>query len=619
MFDFRDRKIRRFYVCIVLCLLCGMLLASGYALRLIHRQKIENGLDLSSIQARIFEDYLTQSLNTIDLALRNTPLIWDSGLSPDQSLTLALSNAPYLRSISLINEHGIVLASSNPRNVGYPIGVANFLPGADKPAGILRIGTPWTGRDLQEGQPASTQTPAAPDALVFLPVIRDVSIHNQAYRLLATVNTDYFINHFSQMIPAETGYIEAIRLDGILLFSTHDQHSPGSQHPSETDSHSQPPVFAKARASDTLLSSHQASRTFPFVIGVHLDRATLLAPWQAQLKILLGVVSLSALAVIVFSIFIYRRLMHTARLQQAADEQLNLSAQVFKSSAEAIFIATAEQRIFSVNRAFSEITGYSASEIIGSPPAVLDADQNTTENCPPWEEIGKNRPWMGEISHRRKNGETYPAYMTVSCIQNDAGKITHYIGVFSDATERKISERFRYLSEHDYLTGLPNRRLFEEHIEQAIARIERYGGRVAILFLDLDRFKQVNDTLGHHVGDLLLKEVADRMRTCVRATDSLCRQGGDEFLLMVDVTDALDDASHVAQKLVDAIGRPFELAGTSLHVTPSIGISLCPDHGIDTETLIRCADTAMYETKYHGRNHFEFYQPEMDAADRSPA
>lgn len=614
MFDFRQRNIRRFFIAMVVSLVIGMLLTSGYALRLIYKQKLESGLDLALIQARVFEDYLTQSFNNIDLTLRNAPVIWKSGIASDNAFELALRNAPYLRSLSLISADGIVVASSNPKNIGQHIEMDSFTPQVNAFNDIMRIGQPWAGRDLHEGHIISSAQPPAGNALTFLPVVKNVAIETQTFTFLAAINTDYFINHFMNLVPPASGIIEAVRVDGTLLFSTQEQQAPGGQadlqqHASAGDDAGRFPQHMQGR---DVLTAYRASTAFPFVMHIHLDQETLLAPWQKQMQMILVVIGLSVLAVVAFSIFIYRRLLQTARLQQAADEQLKLSALVFKSSTEAIFIATAEQRIFSVNRAFSEITGYSASEIIGRPPDILSADQSEESRRPFWEDIRESRHWVGELSHRRKNGEIYPAYMTVSCVQDGKGEITHFIGVFSDTTERKVSERFRYLSEHDFLTGLPNRRLFEEHIEQAIARIERYGGRVAIFFLDLDRFKEVNDTYGHHIGDLLLKEVASRLQNCVRTTDTLCRQGGDEFLLMIDITDAQENATHVAEKLIHAMGQPFVLEGNTMAITPSIGIALCPDHGLDTQTLIKCADSAMYQAKQDGRNAFEFYQPHME-------
>lgn len=624
MLDFRHKNIRYLFITIVTSLVTFMLAASAYALWLLQKQKIENGRDLVSIQARVFEDYLTQSFNNIDVALRNVPVIWESGIPRSNAFALALHNVPYLRSLALLDDEGMVVSSSTSADIGQKIDMRTFLPQTMAADEILRIGPPWSGRYLNQGRPTSPERPAEPTALVFLPALKTVSSNTRTFTLLASINTDYFVNHFSQLIEAEAGKIEVFRLDRTLLFSTDVRKQPGIRLkllPGEQGDPAQPMVFEHVLDGRAVLTAHQASRHFPFALHIHLDRELLLAHWQKQMQILLAVTGLSIFAVIGLSIFIYKRLEHSARIQAATDEQLSLSAQVFKSSAEAIFIATAAQRIYSTNRTFSEITGYPASEVIGRSPAMLYAYRGDLDSDPKpvWADISPNRPWIGEVSHRRKNGEIYPAYLTVSCIQNGAGQITHYIGVFSDATERKISERFRYLSEHDFLTGLANRRLFEEHIEQAIARIERHGGCFGILFLDLDHFKQINDTLGHHIGDLLLKEVAFRMQSCVRATDTLCRQGGDEFLLLVDQIESPVDAANVAQKLVSAVSSPYLIEGHALDVTTSIGVALCPNDGFDVATLTHRADIAMYQAKQHGRNHYQFYQPAMEHWAEEPA
>lgn len=617
MLDFRHKNIRCLFIAIVTSLVAFMLAASSYALWLLQKQKIESGRDLVSIQARVFEDYLTQSFNNIDVALRNVPVIWESGIPRGNAFALALHNVPYLRSLALLDEQGVVVSSSNPADIGKKIDTGSFLPRTLAADEILRFDSPWRGRYLHEGRPTTPDRPAEPSALVFLPVLKTVSSNSRVFTLLASVNTDYFVNHFSQLIESEAGQIEVFRLDRTLLFSTDVRKQPGIRLdllPREQGEAAQPAVFEHVMDGRAVLTAYQASRNFPFALHIHLDREVLLAHWQKQMQILLAVLGLSICAVTGLSIFIYKRLRHSARIQAATDEQLSLSAQVFKSSAEAIFIATAAQRIYSTNRTFSEITGYSASEVIGQSPAMLYAYPGDHDNDPKpvWTDISENRPWIGEVSHRRKNGEIYPAYLTVSCIQDEASKITHYIGVFSDATERKISERFRYLSEHDFLTSLVNRRVLEEQIEHAVASIERHGGSCGVLFLDLDHFKQVNDSLGHHIGDLLLKEVAVRMQHCVRATDTLCRQGGDEFLLLIDQIDSPVDAANVAQKLVNAVSSPYLIEGHALNITTSVGIALCPKDGFDVATLTHRADIAMYQAKQHGRNHFEFYHPAME-------
>ena len=620
MLDFRDRKIRRLFIACVVWFVILMLASSAYVLQRMQRQKIESGIALVSLQASSFEDFITQSFNNVDLTLRNIPSLPTSSHPSLDIFTLALRNAPYLRSISLIDARGLIRASSNPKNIGKTVDTRRFLPPLSSNSEVLRIGRPWSGRDIADGWETSAEQTAEPNALTFLPVLHQVSINNETFTLLASVNTDYFINHFSKHVPMQSGYVELLRIDRTVLLSTDEKKGAGSVHtemPAGFTTQAPFGVLEHEVKGHPQLTAFHASRNFPFIVHVHLERDQLLAQWNTQLRMMIVLLGASVIAVVGFSIFVYRRLLRSAKLQAAADEQLSLSAQVFKSSAEAIFITTADLHIYSTNRAFSLITGYPASEVIGSSPDLLCADTNNLAPAPEWSSVSTNTPWIGEVSLRRKNGELYPAFMTISCVADENGIITHYIGVFSDATERKISERFRYLSEHDFLTGLPNRRLFQDHFEQAIARTHRHGGRLAVLFLDLDHFKKINDTLGHHIGDLLLKQVAERLQACVRATDTLCRQGGDEFLLLLDVIEDEQDAARVAEKLVQQIGAPYQIEGNQLEVTPSVGIALYPDNGEDINTLIHRADVAMYQSKHHGRNHFRFYHRDMESLHAS--
>ncbi|SFN92613.1 PAS domain S-box-containing protein/diguanylate cyclase (GGDEF) domain-containing protein [Formivibrio citricus] len=622
MLDFRDRKIRQLFIACVAGFVTLMLVASGYVLERMQRQKIESGLELVSLLAASFEDYLTQSFHNIDLTLRNIPALQESTHPGLDVFTLALRNAPHLRSLSLLDGQGRIYASSNPGNIGKIVDTSHFLPVSDMPGEILRIGRPWSGRDIANGKEISPAHPAEPDELVFLPVMRSVSINRQTFTLLASVNTNYFINHFSKHVHARTGYAELIRIDQTVLLSSNERQKTGASHPDfllDLEARTSYGTLEHDLDGRPFLTAFHASRNFPFTMHVHLERDRLLAQWNEQLRMMLALIGASVIAVIGISVFVYKRLLRSARIQEAADEQLRLAAQVFKSSAEAIFIATADWHIYSTNRAFTQITGYAASEVIGHSPDLLCADKSESAPGPEWSTVTVNSPWVGEASLRRKSGEIYPAFLTVSCVADESGVVTHYIGVFSDATERKVSERFRFLSEHDFLTGLPNRRLLQDRFDQAIARLQRHGGRLAVLFLDLDHFKSINDTLGHHIGDLLLKMVAERLHDSVRATDTVCRQGGDEFLLLIDEIEDAEDARSVAEKLVRNIGVTYEIEGHSLEVTPSIGIALYPDHGEDASVLIHRADVAMYQSKHHGRNHFRFYHYDMEASHQLAA
>lgn len=302
--------------------------------------------------------------------------------------------------------------------------------------------------------------------------------------------------------------------------------------------------------------------------------------------------------------------------QRAAEKNLRLAASVFQASTDGIIVTDACAHILSVNPAFCSITGYRAEEVLGQKPKMLSSglhDEAFYREM--WSQLLRSGLWQGEVFNRRRNGMIYPEWLTISAVTDEGGEVSYYVGVFSDITERKASEeRIRYLSEHDALTGLANRALFQQTADTAIARAATVKQRVAFLFIDLDRFKLVNDTLGHHIGDLLLKEVAARLCQIVGNSGVVCRQGGDEFLVLLNVVEAPESAAHVASCILDSISEPFFLEGSEACVTPSIGIALYPDDGASTLTLLKNADTAMYHSKAHGRHSFHFFTASMNAS-----
>ena len=307
-------------------------------------------------------------------------------------------------------------------------------------------------------------------------------------------------------------------------------------------------------------------------------------------------------------------LLDVTQLKNAQD-QLRLAAKVFENSREAIVITDAENRIVSINRSFSDITGYESNEVIGRTPSILNSGEHGREFFAAlWSALKKDGYWQGEIWNRRKNGELYPEWLAISTVADEQGHILHHIGIFSDITERKMAdERIRFLAQHDALTGLPNRLLLEDRLRQAIASAQRQGERVAVIFVDLDHFKTINDSLGHHMGDRLLKEVAVRLTACVRASDTVSRQGGDEFVIVLaQVTDP-DDVAQVAKKVLAGVGQPYAIEGLELHTTPSVGIALYPDDGSDTATLIKNADAAMYHAKDRGRNNYQYFTQALNS------
>jgi diguanylate cyclase (GGDEF)-like protein/PAS domain S-box-containing protein len=288
-----------------------------------------------------------------------------------------------------------------------------------------------------------------------------------------------------------------------------------------------------------------------------------------------------------------RELLHSQRL----------ASEVFENSPEGIVVCDPGGRILKVNPAFTATTGYSAGEAVGRTPAILKSGRQDAEFYRSfWHALKTAGRWQGDLWNRRKSGEIYAERLNVSAVRNERGEIENYIGVFGDITERKRQEALiAHHAYHDLLTGLPNRALFEDRLAQSLAAARRGAKRLAVLFLDLDRFKFVNDTLGHGAGDGLLKEVARRLRGCVREVDTVARLGGDEFTVLLPQIAEPANAQAVAEKVLEGLRQPFRLAGRELHVTSSIGISLYPEHGGDAETLMKKADAAMYHVKDQGR------------------
>ncbi len=300
--------------------------------------------------------------------------------------------------------------------------------------------------------------------------------------------------------------------------------------------------------------------------------------------------------------------------RKSAERTLYLGAQVFENSRDAILLTDHQRHVISINRAYSAITGFGSDDMLGKPLSVYRSGvEDETFFRHVWDEIGATDHWQGEIWSRRKSGELFPAWLALTAIRDSHDQVSNYMAIVSDITERKRSEeQTRHLAEHDFLTDLPNRVLLLDRLSLALSAARRKGSMLAILFLDLDRFKQINDTLGHQVGDQLLKEVAARLLKCVRKVDTVSRQGGDEFVIILADIGGIDHAAHVAATIRQAICQPYGIGAHELHVSTSIGVAIFPSDGDDIDTLVRNADTAMYHAKQGGRNNFQFFSAEMN-------
>jgi diguanylate cyclase (GGDEF)-like protein/PAS domain S-box-containing protein len=291
-------------------------------------------------------------------------------------------------------------------------------------------------------------------------------------------------------------------------------------------------------------------------------------------------------------------------------DQQDLLANALSSIANAVFITDRYGRIVWANEAFGRLSGYAVHEALGRSPAMLKSGrQNADFYRELWQTILAGSVWRGKVVERRKDGSLYTVDETITPLCDAAGNIAHFVATLHDLTSRKKeSDRDHFLAYHDSLTGLPNRALFLRLLEQALAHCARSACRLAVLYIDLDHFKPVNDTLGHQLGDLLLVTVAKRLRASVRKSDVVARLAGDEFtVIQTDLVDTRP-ARALARTLVHALRRPFMLKGREVRVSASVGISIYPDHGASAEELLQRADLAMYRAKEQGRNRYRFYE-----------
>ncbi|WP_300617691.1 EAL domain-containing protein [Dokdonella sp.] len=304
---------------------------------------------------------------------------------------------------------------------------------------------------------------------------------------------------------------------------------------------------------------------------------------------------------------------------RAAEHDRRIAEEVIRSMGEAVAVADPEFRFVSVNPAFTRITGWREDEIVGRPTDMLNCSQHPAGHYAAMREtVERTGHWRGELWQRRKDGDELLCWIETAEVRDSGGQRTHFVSVISDITDRKRAEQeLRYLANYDALTGLPNRTLLSERLGRAIVQARRSGHKIGVLFLDLDRFKHVNDSMGHAAGDRMLKAAGSRLRQVVRGGDSVARLGGDEFTVVIEGVLDVAETERVAAKIIAAFEQPLELdSGQEVVISPSIGISLYPDHGQVPSDLLKFADTAMYQAKERGRKTYMVYTEAMDAAAR---
>jgi diguanylate cyclase (GGDEF)-like protein/PAS domain S-box-containing protein len=299
-----------------------------------------------------------------------------------------------------------------------------------------------------------------------------------------------------------------------------------------------------------------------------------------------------------------------------SEEAMQLAAMVYQNSSEAMLVTDSENKIIAINPAFNHVTGYQLEDVLGLDPAVLGSDrQNQSFFQEMWGTIGTSGKWQGEIWNRRKNGEEYAEWLTINTIYNDDGSVHRRVALFSDITDKKRADALIWnQANFDALTQLPNRRLFMDRLEMEIRKAHRDSSLLGLLFIDMDRFKEVNDTLGHHMGDELLIQAAHRIQHCVRDSDSVARLGGDEFTVILPGLTDIADIGKISQNILESLASPFQLASDQAYISASIGITVYPEDAATVENLLKNADQAMYEAKRMGRNRYSYFTASMQQA-----
>jgi diguanylate cyclase (GGDEF)-like protein/PAS domain S-box-containing protein len=306
------------------------------------------------------------------------------------------------------------------------------------------------------------------------------------------------------------------------------------------------------------------------------------------------------------------------RGRREAEEQMRLAAVAFENTLEGIVVADAQHQIISVNRAFTTITGHESAQILGRDLSVLGAEgQDENFYLQMWAWIAQHGSWHGELWSHRVDGRNYPAWFNIAAVRSASAAVTHYVGVLTDISERKAAQaRIEHMAQHDPLTDLPNRTLLADRMYQAIAHAQRSRRRVAVLFVDVDHFKHINDLLGHANGDRVLIEVARRLVASVRGSDTVARLSGDEFVVMLEETGGVEGVVRVVAGITKSIAEPIQVEGHKVRLSASIGVSLFPKDGSTVSVLMSNADHAMYHAKAAGRSTYRFFSPEMDATVR---
>ena len=741
-FSFFPKKTVTRYLLVALSMISLMIGLIVITLANLRQDTIQTYRHIANLHAYTLEEHFSQTLQHISLTMDRIPPLSNDVPSQEEIFpifTELLHNAPYLRSLSLLNNQGTIEASSHKPNIGKSVNLQNFLPIPFGEVPLLRIGTPWEGRDFENARPSTITHPIDPTQSSFLPLLKKVYFGKKVYYIIANLNTDYLTNRYATVLPIEQGTVSLWRMDGILLFSTDGHSAFGALHTCITHVEDLDNFYDHLSAStQSPLDVFRLAKFLPFIVEIHTNEDYALGYWDKERLKLLAITTLLILLssglVLTLMVRYYRenerqknqlsyekqfrvameatqtglwtwdlqlnritwdpqcylllgykpdafnpswekiieltypddaqnmllsiktqitersgflleRRMITAHEEwvwiqvrgkviefsqeheplfitgvyinidaQKKAEQLHLSAVAFETQ-EAILITDAKEKILKVNEAFTRITGYSDTEVIGKTPRILHSgyhDKSFYQAM--WKTLLKEGFWQGELWNKRKNDEIYEESITITTIRNANEEITHYIANFNDITTHKAAQKqIQELAYYDPLTHLANRRLFETTLQETVVHNieEKHFG--ALLFIDLDRFKELNDTYGHDAGDMLLIQTASRLKESIRESDLAARLGGDEFVILLKNIGNQKALAHhltqsIAQKILVRLREPYTLSHGNYTIGASIGCTLFGDNATkDGVSLLKEADQAMYEAKENGRNQVCFH------------
>ncbi|MFA7268430.1 MAG: EAL domain-containing protein [Sterolibacterium sp.] len=535
----------------------------------------------------------------------------------DALLAKRKAQFPEIRSLVVINAEGRVEFTATPKLKGFDSSQRDYF--------VAHIAKPLEP-NFYVSRPFKTAT-GNDMSIAFSVAIYDDSNKFQGMAV-SGIDPKYFESVLAQVKPALEGSIAALfNKHGDLIFripspernkdisvfgSSSVKEHIGSDNSltrhigiSATDGMKR--IYAISRVGNTGISVAVAT---PFDI--------VLSGWRWNLFLRAGIFIFTAAVTLLLTWIAQSREQERRKAESArkqSETELHIAAAAFESQ-EGMVVTDAACNILRVNRAFTEITGYPPEEIVGRNPRILKSSRHDADFYRAmWESIRNTGGWQGEIWDRRKNGEEYPKWLIISAVRNDEGVVTHYIGSHYDITERKkAEEKIAELAYFDTLTGLPNRFSLNERLAQALGTAERNGKQLAVMLIDLDHFKTINDTLGHLIGDQILVQVAHRLTEAVRQSDLVARLGGDEFIVVLPEIDTPADVAHVADKILTAVSAPYLIDEQELQSSPSIGICLFPDDATEKQDLIKKADVAMYHAKAKGRRNYQFFKEEIQMA-----